>query len=107
MVEQKQIDSKLLVSDISLISCIYLFLSSIGVAIYQVYFWARSGQWTTLSILDGLEFIDGPPNTGRLDWLYRPHHWFWLHKLLNHISLALFLMLNAVMLWLVFRMIKN
>jgi len=99
MAKQDLLDIKQLVREVSIISSIYLFLFGAGVFIYQIVSWVQNKHWKQVSILDGLEYIDGPPLVDQLDWFYAPDSWIQVHRLLSQFSLSLTFFLLSGLLW--------
>jgi len=103
MVKNDEVDIKQIVSEVSLISSIYLFVFGAGIFIFQLYYWLHDGHWKKLSVLDGLEYLDEPPMGGHLDWLYSPHSWIDFHSLLQHFSLSLTFFFLSVLTYVVYK----
>ncbi len=67
--------------------------AGIGEAAYQVYLYLKHGEWTALSVIDGLLYLlrENPPI-----WLLYPHDWVGVHKLLDKTPLALGLFILGI-----------
>jgi hypothetical protein len=49
---------------------------------WQTAVYLKDDTWPSLSVIDGLKFLD-------LEWAYYPHVWLWPHNVLGHLNLGL------------------
>lgn len=59
---------------------------ALAIVIYQLYLWLRVGQWTPISLVRPLAFLE-------IDWAISPTDWRGFHRILDAIPLSLFVFL--------------
>jgi hypothetical protein len=56
----------------------------------EVLRWLKHGHWDAYSILDVIDLLFPTAVLKLIDWLYEPHSWFGLHKLLDSIMIYIY-----------------
>ena len=57
-------------------------LVALGIVLWQIYIFLKSGQWLSLSVISALNWC-------QVEWAIVPTEWFGLYKVLNWLPLSL------------------
>jgi len=60
---------------------LFLMIASIGIFGWQIYMYLMDGEWTSLSVINALRWLD-------IEWAFSPTRWLGVHKMLIVIPLA-------------------